>query len=55
MKIPFLAVASFKHTQAFLGNTRGQITIGEIPLICRATLATEGNKVRVARFVRCYN
>lgn len=45
MKSPF---ASFKHIQAFLDNSRGQITIGEIPPIRRATLAAEGKKVRVA-------
>ena len=48
MKSPFASVASFKHIQAFLDNTRGQITIGEIPPIRRATLAAEGKKVRVA-------
>ena len=52
MKIPFSAVASFKHIQAFLDNSRGQITIGEIPLIRRATLAAEGKKVRVALVCR---
>lgn len=52
MKIPFSAVASFKHIQAFLDNSRGQITIGEIPPIRRATLAAEGKKVRVALVCR---
>jgi hypothetical protein len=48
MKNPFAAAASFKHIQAFLDNSRGQITIGEIPPIRRATLAAVGKKVRVA-------
>ncbi len=52
MKIPFSSVASFKHIQAFLDNSRGQITIGEIPPIRRATLAAEGKKVRVALVCR---
>lgn len=52
MKIPFSAVASFRHIQAFLDNSRGQITIGEIPPIRRATLAAEGKKVRVALVCR---
>ena len=48
MKIPFSSAESFKHIQAFLDNSRGQITIGEIPPIRRATLAAVGKKVRVA-------
>jgi hypothetical protein len=38
----------FEHIQAFFDNTRGQITIGEIPPIRRAALAAVGKKVRVA-------
>ncbi len=52
MKSPFGSPASFKHIQAFLDNSRGQITIGEIPPIRRATLAAEGKKVRVALVCR---
>jgi len=52
MKIPFSSAASFNHIQAFLDNSRGQITIGEIPPIRRATLAAEGKKVRVALVCR---
>jgi hypothetical protein len=52
MKIPFSSAASFKHIQAFLDNSRGQITIGEIPPIRRATLAAVGKKVRVALVCR---
>lgn len=52
MKNPFSAVAGFKHIQAFLDNSRGQITIGEIPPIRRATLAAVGKKVRVALVCR---
>lgn len=40
--------ASFSHLQSFLDDTRGQITIGEIPPIRRAALAAEGKKPRVA-------
>jgi len=36
------------HLQSFLDDTRGQITIGEIPPIRRAALAAEGKKARVA-------
>lgn len=36
------------HLQSFLDDTRGQITIGEIPPIRRAALAAQGKKVRVA-------
>lgn len=52
MKSPFAPVATFKHIQAFLDSSRGQITIGEIPPIRRATLAAEGKKVRVALVCR---
>jgi hypothetical protein len=52
MKNPFSAVAPFKNIQAFLDKSRGQITIGEIPPIRRATLAAEGKKVRVALVCR---
>jgi len=37
-----------RHLQSFLDNTRGQITIGEIPPIRRAALAAVGKKARVA-------
>lgn len=36
------------HLQAFLDETRGQITIGEIPPIRSAALAAVGKRVRVA-------
>jgi len=52
MKSPFSSVASFKHIQAFLDGSRGQITIGEIPPIRRATLAADGKKVRRPRMPR---
>jgi hypothetical protein len=39
---------SFAHMQAFLDQTRGQITIGEIPPIERAALAAVGKRVHVA-------
>jgi hypothetical protein len=39
---------SLDNLQAFLDNTRGQITLGEIPPIRRAALAAQGKKVRVA-------
>ena len=48
MKNPLSRAASFKHIQAFLDNTDGQITIGKIPPIRRAVLAAEGRKARVA-------
>lgn len=38
----------YTHLQAFLDDSRGQITIGEIPPIRRAALAAEGKKARVA-------
>jgi len=40
------------NLQAFLDDTRGQITIGEIPPIRRAALAAEGKKARVALVCR---
>ena len=45
---PPRATASLGHLQAFLDDTRGQITLGEIPPIRRAALAAQGKKVRVA-------
>jgi hypothetical protein len=39
---------SLENIQCFLDNTRGQITIGEIPPIRRAALAAQGKKARVA-------
>jgi hypothetical protein len=39
---------SFAHMQAFLDQTNGQITIGEIPPIRRAVLAAVGKRVHVA-------
>lgn len=38
----------FEHLQAFLDDTRGQITLGEIPPIRSAALAAVGKRVRVA-------
>lgn len=38
----------FQHMQAFLDQTHGQITIGEIPPIRRAVLAAVGKRVHVA-------
>jgi len=46
------ATLAFDHIQAFLNDTRGQITIGEIPPIRRAALAAEGKKPRVALVCR---
>lgn len=37
-----------KHIQTFFDNTRGQVTIGEIPPIRCAALAAVGKKVHVA-------
>ena len=37
-----------QHVQEFLDQTRGQITIGEIPPIRRAVLAAVGKRVHVA-------
>jgi hypothetical protein len=48
MKMSTLSGASFENIQAFLDDSRGQITIGEIPPIRSAALAAEGKKVRVA-------
>jgi hypothetical protein len=45
-------IAGFDHIQAFLDDTRGQITIGEILPIRRAVLSAEGNKTRVALVCR---
>jgi hypothetical protein len=45
---PQRRTASLGHLQAFLDDTRGQITLGEIPPIQRAALAAQGKKVRVA-------
>lgn len=42
------ATAPLSHLQFFLDDTRGQITIGEIPPIRRAALAAQGKKPRVA-------
>jgi len=42
----------FANMQAFLDQTRGQITIGEIPPIERAALAAVGKKVHVALLCR---
>lgn len=39
---------SFENIQAFLDHSSGQITIGEIPPLRSAALATDGKKVRVA-------
>ena len=39
---------SLANIQAFLDDTHGQITIGEIPPIRSAALAAQGKKVRVA-------
>jgi len=44
--------ASLNNIQSFLNNTRGQITIGEIPPIRRAALAAQGKKARVALVAR---
>lgn len=44
--------ASLGNIQSFLDNTRGQITIGEIPPIRRAALAAQGKKARVALVCR---
>ena len=41
-------IAALGNIQSFLDNTRGQITIGEIPPIRRAALAAQGKKARVA-------
>jgi hypothetical protein len=41
-----------RHLQSFLDDTRGQITIGEIPPIRRAVLAAVGKKAHVALVAR---
>ncbi|MGB6450869.1 MAG: hypothetical protein WBE92_08970 [Steroidobacteraceae bacterium] len=48
MSKPAPSTAPLSHLQSFLDDTRGQITIGEIPPIRRAALAAEGKKARVA-------
>ena len=52
MKKPTSRTASLNNLQAFLDDSRGQITIGEIPPIRRAALAAEGKKARVALVCR---
>jgi hypothetical protein len=42
----------FANMQAFLDQTRGQFTLGEIPPIERAALAAVGKKVHVALLSR---
>ena len=37
-----------KNIQVFLDDTRGQLTIGEIPPLRRAAMAAEGKHPRVA-------
>ena len=44
----FSRAASFAHIQAFLDDTHGQITIGEIPPIRRAALAAQNKNARVS-------
>ena len=44
----FSRAATFDHIQAFLDDTHGQITIGEIPPIRRAALAAQGKNARVS-------
>lgn len=48
MSKPTPGNAPLRHLQSFLDDSRGQITIGEIPPIRRAALAAEGKKARVA-------
>jgi hypothetical protein len=43
---------SLNNIQSFLDNSRGQITLGEIPPIRRAALAAQGKKARVALVAR---
>jgi hypothetical protein len=52
MNKPTSRTASLNNLQAFLDDSRGQITIGEIPPIRRAALAAEGKKARVALVCR---
>ena len=42
------STATLGNIQSFLDNTRGQITIGEIPPLRRAALAAQGKTARVA-------
>jgi hypothetical protein len=44
----FSRAATFDHIQAFLDDTHGQITIGQIPPIRRAALAAQGKHPRVS-------
>jgi len=48
----FARAPRFEHIQAFLDDTRGQVTIGEIPPIRRAALAAVGKKAHVALVCR---
>ena len=48
MPKPSSSIAPLGHLQSFLDDTRGQITIGEIPPIRRAALAAQGKRARVA-------
>jgi enterochelin esterase-like enzyme len=52
MNKPPSRIAALENIQAFLDDTRGQITIGEIPPIRRAALAAEGKTARVALVCR---
>jgi hypothetical protein len=52
MNKPTSRTATLDNIQTFLDETRGQITIGEIPPIRRAALAAEGKKARVALVCR---
>jgi hypothetical protein len=52
MNKPPSHTAALDNIQAFLDDSRGQITIGEIPPIRRAALAAEGKKARVALVCR---
>jgi hypothetical protein len=52
MNKPPSRTAALGNIQAFLDDSRGQITIGEIPPIRRAALAAEGKKARVALVCR---
>jgi hypothetical protein len=52
MNKPPSRTAALNNIQAFLNDTRGQVTIGEIPPIRRAALAAEGKKARVALVCR---
>jgi len=48
MKKAALSIGPFQNIQDFLDDTGGQITIGEIPPIRSAALASQGKTVRVA-------